>query len=116
VPVGVAVPDAASAAVKLTVCAVVIGLALALKVREVLTVAADTPAAAKKLVTSSEPRPVARSYPVVSAYPTRPPVSELADGVLLLHIDGIAIEHELTPLLAGVASWNTPFELVAASR
>ncbi len=61
-PVGVedALEDV-SVTVNVTVCEVVIGLALAVNASVVALTVTDGTAAAKKFVTSIEPRPVARS-------------------------------------------------------
>jgi hypothetical protein len=61
-------------------------------------------AAAIKFATSSDPSPVTWSYPVATTYPASPPVRLDSPGVLLLHIDGVAAVHPVTPDVATVTS------------
>jgi hypothetical protein len=63
-------------------------------------------AAAMKFPTSSDPSPVAWSYPVATRYPASPPVRLDSPGVLLLHIDGTEAAHPVTPDVPTVTSWN----------
>lgn len=64
----------------------------------------DPDATARKLATLSEPRPVASSYPVPTSKPAKPPVNVVGPGVLLLHIDGVAVVQFVTPEVATVTS------------
>lgn len=61
-------------------------------------------AAAMKSATSSDPSPVAWSYPAPTTYPAKPPVRLVSPGVLLSQIDGVAAEHPITPEVAIVTS------------
>jgi hypothetical protein len=77
-------------------------------------VASPVTAAESSFATSTDPNPVAWSYPVPTLYPARPPLRLDTPGVLLLHMEGSALVHPLTPELAGVTSWKTSW-LEAAS-
>jgi len=111
------VPLVAVAPLLVTVSVYVLPVLPAIKfpVCALATVRFAAAAAAKKFATSSDPHPVAWSYPAVTAYPASPPVSDVDDpAVLLLHIDGVAVEQVPTPELATVTSWNAD-AFVAAS-
>ena len=61
-------------------------------------------AAASNFATSTDPSPVTWSYPAPTTYPASPPVRLVAPGSLLLHIEGVALEHPTTPDVATVTS------------
>ena len=70
--------------------------------------------ALRKLETFREPRPVASSKPAVTGNPAWPPVSPVEEGMLLLHMLGVLMLQETTPLVAGVTSWNADGALAAS--
>ena len=61
-------------------------------------------AASSSFATSNDPSPVTWSYPVPTTNPASPPVRLVAPGSLLLHIEGVALEHPTTPDVATVTS------------
>ena len=68
----------------------------------------------RKAVTSSDPSPVTWSKPTANVYPGVAAAVLTGAGMLLLQILVVFTSQVATPLVATVASWNTP-GLLAAS-
>jgi hypothetical protein len=78
---------------------------LAASVKLPVTVPPPPPeAAASSSATSTDPSPVAWSYPTPTRYPASPPVRLDSPGVLLLHIEGVELTQSVTPDVSTVTS------------